>query len=185
MDKDKLIQRQKEITKKLGAKPEAGRGRMSWKHRKKLNEELREINQKLRAFPDYKSLLRPRKRRKKKKADDRHVERLSAALDKRDVGQSTDPDKRTPRKPKSPALDREGYAKVKELIEKHHELQARLEAPGDKDMRRYLREELAATENLIQEYEPYLKGYKVIRKKSRSKKGSGQWIHFWQGGTPQ
>ncbi len=67
MDKDKLIQRQKEITKKLGAKPEAGRGRMSWKHRKKLNEELREINQKLRAFPDYKSLLRPRKKTQKEK----------------------------------------------------------------------------------------------------------------------
>lgn len=58
MDKDELIQRQKEITRILGAKPGTGSGksRLSWKHRKKLNEELREINQKLRAYPDYKNL---------------------------------------------------------------------------------------------------------------------------------
>ncbi len=170
MDKEELIQRQKEITKKLRAKPEVGSGGsgLSWKHRKKLNEELREINQKLRALPDYKS----------------HLEALKSGRKHKKKKPITKQATKTPRKTKTPTLSQEGYKRVKELIEKHHELQARLEVVGDKDMRRSLREELTATENLIQEYEPYLKGYKVIREKRRSK-GSRQWIHMWQGGAPQ
>ena len=164
MDKDDLIRRQKELTRMLGARPEGSskpRG-MSPKHRRKLNEELRDINSRLRAFPDYqKKLLKPlaAKKRKKKKA--------------------------TTKPPQLPAGSyQERYEGARELVERHCELQEKLETVRDRVRRQSLKEELASTEALIQRYEPYLKGYKLIRKKNRAK-GSGQWIHVWQGGTPQ
>ena len=164
MDKDALIRRQKELTRMLGAKPE-GSGKlrgMSPKQRRKLNEELRDINSRLRTFPDYqKKLLKPHAAKKRKK-------------------------KKPPTKPPQiPAgLYQEGYERARELVERHCELQEKLETVRDRGRRQLLREELASTEALIQKYEPYLKGYKLIRKKNWAK-GSGQWIHVWQGGTPQ
>ena len=165
MDKDDLIRRQKELTKMLEAKPEGGgkqRG-IGPEQRRKLNEELRDINSRLRAFPDYrKKPLKTHTAKKKRKK------------------------KKSPTKtPQIPAgSHQEGYKKAQELVERHFELQEKLETVRDRGRRQLLREELASTEALIQMYEPYLKGYKLIRKKNRTK-GSERWIHVWRGGAPQ
>lgn len=85
MDKEELIHRQKEIIRTLGAKPKK-RGRKSeinQTHRIQLNQELREINKKLKAFPDYQrktlTVTARKKRNKKKRAERQEMNPMSAA----------------------------------------------------------------------------------------------------------